>query len=81
VLLPRLDNTINYIGAELDEQDREEFFRLKKIQGKKRREKENDDSQGFAEEDTEDDGGRESDMDVSGPSNLLDATYDPDIIV
>lgn len=32
LVIPRLDNTINYINAELDEQDREEFFRLKKIQ-------------------------------------------------
>ncbi|KAM0688104.1 H(+)-transporting V1 sector ATPase subunit D [Conglomerata obtusa] len=32
LLIPRLNNTINYINAELDEQDREEFFRLKKIQ-------------------------------------------------
>lgn len=77
VLLPRLDNTINYIGAELDEQDREEFFRLKKIQGKKKREKENDDlNASFYEED-------ENEIDVAevGHANLLDAAYDPDIIV
>lgn len=32
MLIPKINNTINYINAELDEQDREEFFRLKKIQ-------------------------------------------------
>lgn len=32
LVIPRLENTINYINMELDEQDREEFFRLKKIQ-------------------------------------------------
>jgi len=53
VIMPRLENTIKYIMSELDEMDREEFFRydcveaygcslivlrLKKVQGKKKRE-------------------------------------------
>jgi V-type H+-transporting ATPase subunit D len=56
IVIPRLDNTIKYIMSELDEMDREEFFRcasgvsffqsgierihffrLKKVQGKKKR--------------------------------------------
>jgi len=37
IIMPRLDNTIKYIMSELDEMDREEFFRLKKVQGKKKR--------------------------------------------
>jgi len=36
VVIPKLDNTIKYIISELDEMDREEFFRLKKVQGKKK---------------------------------------------
>lgn len=38
VVKPRLENTISYIKGELDELEREEFFRLKKIQGFKKRE-------------------------------------------
>jgi len=37
VVIPRLENTVKYIISELDEMDREEFFRLKKVQGKKKR--------------------------------------------
>lgn len=37
VVIPRLENTIKYIMSELDEMDREEFFRLKKVQAKKKR--------------------------------------------
>ncbi|KAK3121117.1 hypothetical protein QOZ80_8BG0646340 [Eleusine coracana subsp. coracana] len=38
VVVPKLENTITYIKGELDEQEREEFFRLKKIQAFKQRE-------------------------------------------
>jgi len=36
VVKPKLENTISYIVSELDEGEREEFFRLKKIQAKKK---------------------------------------------
>ena len=37
VVTPRLENTVAYIEGELDELQREEFFRLKKVQAKKKR--------------------------------------------
>jgi len=35
VLIPKLEATLSYIISELDEADREEFFRLKKVSNKK----------------------------------------------
>merc|ERR1712113_608974 len=36
VLIPRIEDTIQYITQEMDEQAREEFFRVKKVVEKKR---------------------------------------------
>jgi V-type H+-transporting ATPase subunit D len=36
VVVPKIENTLAYIKDELDEMDREEFFRLKMVQGKKK---------------------------------------------
>jgi V-type H+-transporting ATPase subunit D len=40
IIIPKLENTIAYILSELDEQDREEFFRLKKVQASKKKRQE-----------------------------------------
>eukprot|EP01012_Entosiphon_sulcatum_P057351 TRINITY_DN81105_c0_g1_i1.p1 TRINITY_DN81105_c0_g1~~TRINITY_DN81105_c0_g1_i1.p1 ORF type:complete len:245 (+),score=65.92 TRINITY_DN81105_c0_g1_i1:34-768(+) len=37
VVVPKVENTISYIQSELDELEREEFFRLKKVQKVKKR--------------------------------------------
>lgn len=44
VVKPRLENTIQYIKGELDELEREEFFRLKKVQDKKNRDQKQKDA-------------------------------------
>ncbi|RVD91857.1 vacuolar atp synthase subunit d [Tubulinosema ratisbonensis] len=37
LMIPKLKNTLSYIFSELDENEREEFFRLKKVQNVKKR--------------------------------------------
>ncbi len=83
VILPKTENTINYISSELDEQDREEFFRLKKVQSKKKEREaaieEAEETKNIDEIEYEDPFSASSLQD-SRSISLLEADYDPDII-
>ncbi|GAA94982.1 uncharacterized protein L969DRAFT_199496 [Mixia osmundae IAM 14324] len=69
ILIPKLENTVSYINSELDEMDREEFYRLKKVQGKKQRD---------AEE--EEEKRKKQDAHESEQSEDMLQTKDPDIV-
>lgn len=72
VVIPKIENTIKYIQSELDEQDREEFFRLKKVQGKKK-----------IARDLEEQARKRNEVDNGGNlpiSNLLAEEKDDDVI-
>lgn len=77
VIMPKLENTISYIISELDEMDREEFFRLKKVQAKKKKNKEEEETKKKEakqqNDDAESEGGR-------GKGDILAEGKDEDVI-
>lgn len=83
VVKPRLENTILYIKGELDELEREDFFRLKKIQGFKKREIERQLAAAklFADEQVAEKVSLQRGISVNAAHNLLSAGQkDEDII-
>jgi V-type H+-transporting ATPase subunit D len=69
VTIPKYENTIAYIISELDEQDREEFFRLKMIQKKKNQGKEAEENKAI-----------ETGELKTGTQNILESIRDEDVI-
>lgn len=82
VVKPRLENTIIYIKGELDELEREDFFRLKKIQGYKKKEieKQMAAARQFANEQLAEKVSLRRGISINAAQNLLGSTRDEDII-